>query len=148
MNVVNFFLMLQIVLESFPVSSSGNIAFFTHLFESCVLHSKIEIMHEGLYFLLHGPTVLVLGLYFLKPWWNYLVGFVQLKQSAVQMIVCVIVADLVTVGFYCGLKLMGNPDVPLTIGFLITTSALVSLRFMPNEPGLPRFARNDAREKQ
>jgi undecaprenyl pyrophosphate phosphatase UppP len=104
-------------------------------------------MHEGLYFLLHGPTVLVLGLYFLKPWWNYLVGFVQLKQSAVQMIVCVIVADLVTVGFYCGLKLMGNPDVPLTIGFLITTSALVSLRFMPNEPGLPRFARNDDGER-
>lgn len=110
----------QIILEMLPISSSS--------FVTLALGQQSS---ESVQLLLHTFTVLVIGLYFFKPWWRYLRDFLKLKKEAVVLVLSVIGADIVTTFCYFLWKVVGVNWVPLWCGLVVTGLLLVSLSWIP-----------------
>ena len=133
------FIILQIVAESFPISSSGHTTLFSYL----VFHFgyRLPEIVNAVWFnhLLHLPTVLIVALFFRKQWvplvcypWRY-------KKMIVRLMGVVFVADAITALFYCFFKYIGVHWFPLGIGFLITAFLLFSLRYCFPGARIPSF---------
>lgn len=138
-------IVLQIILESLPVSSSGHVAlmqkYMQKLGDFSVWHDKLWIVD----FLLHGPMVVILLLFFFKTWWQMIMqkpfslrAFKQLVilQSAegkyfswsriFQVMIFGLIADGITIFFWM-LDIL--PAIPLTAGFIITATLLYLTRY-------------------
>lgn len=132
---------VQIVLESFPVSSSGHVALFEkiiHFFafydffgvgSMHVLDVATFIQHDLLQHFLHGPTVFVVALFFYKRWFFFFSHIRTHWRLAVKLIMLVGLADCVTAVFYFLFKSISFTFFSPWIGFIITGGALGSLYF-------------------
>lgn len=113
---------LSIVLESFPISSSGHLLLFTKWFGDAVS------IPYGLDHFMHCAPALVLPLYFLKDW-LYLMRFDDWRAFSYRLFLGFIV-EIITVAFY-GFFAIVSPDFfSIYLGFFITGCALYSLRFI------------------
>lgn len=133
--ILYLYILVQVILESLPVSSSGHIA----LLELVLQHVgvSIEFAYTWVWdFLLHGPTIVILLVYFLRQWWNMIIQDkfslqVFFKKSfwraIVKPLLFIVVTDGITfVWWWQNLTV----QLPLTIGFMITTGLLYSTRYM------------------
>ena len=123
---------LQIVLESLPISSSGNVFLWLHLFQNYLnfnFNHAIDMFDFD--FLLHGPTILIVALYFSKDWIAYVRSVIGRGVAVPFLLVYCAWADLLTAVWYAVFKATGKGWFPLSVGFFITSAALFSLLWAP-----------------
>lgn len=114
--------LLQIILESLPVSSSGHLVLAEKIMQWQEIPKAVE-------YVLHGPTIVVLVLCFRATWVPLLLHCWRYRAVLLRMIFLGAAATLVTVPFYCGMQWLA-PSFPLALGFACTASLLFSLRFV------------------
>lgn len=114
--------LLQIILESLPVSSSGHLVLAEKIMQWQEIPKAVE-------YVLHGPTIVVLVLYFRATWVPLLLHCWRYRAVLLRMIFLGAAATLVTVPLYCGMQWLA-PCFPLAFGFACTASLLFSLRFV------------------
>lgn len=132
--------LLQIVLESLPVSSSGNVILWMHLLQNCLEPSYIPIESLDFDFLLHGPTLLVVGLYFYKEWARYLSLLSKEWRFLFKVALYCAWADSLTALWYLFFKVVGTSWMPLSVGFFLTGCLLISLLlYKPSQHSSKRF---------
>jgi undecaprenyl-diphosphatase len=119
--------MIQILFETFPVSSSGHLqllqTFFTNMYDN---HTSYE------YFLhiLHLPTAGIIIFFFYNNWKPFLLYPMRLRSVITKIFFFVGITDGITTIIYFFLK--KNPiSLPLYIGFFITSIMLFSLIWCP-----------------
>lgn len=133
---------VQILLESFPISSSGHCL----LLEQYLKKYGCEINHYQDFFLhqesaslmyialldhfVHGVTVIVLVLFFFSRWSWLLVHLLRCWRIVAKIIGFVFITDIITVLFYMMFRWFAF-TIPLTVGFIITFILLLSLRWVP-----------------
>jgi len=114
--------LLQIILESLPISSSGHLVLAEKIMHWQEIPKTVE-------YLLHGPTIVVLIVYFRATWIHLLLHCWRYRALLMRMIFLGAAATLVTVPLYCGMQWLA-PLFPLSLGFACTASFLFSLRFV------------------
>ncbi|MDR3550685.1 MAG: undecaprenyl-diphosphate phosphatase [Candidatus Babeliales bacterium] len=140
-----FWLVVQIFLESFPVSSSGHCV----LFELYIKKHHYQINHYNDYFLhagassimsialldhfVHGVTVVMIALFFFSRWWWLLIHLRRCYTIIAKIISLTFIADVMTFCLYL-LFHYYLFSIPLAIGFSITALLLLSLYFVPDYP--------------
>jgi len=141
-------LAVQILLESFPVSSSGHCS----LLEQYLQKYGYQINHYQDFFLhnkatsllrvaildhfVHGVTVVVIAVFFFSRWSWLLRNIWLCWRIVVKIVGLAICADLITVLFYLVFGWY-KVAIPVVIGFFITGLSLISLRFVPRAPFAP-----------
>ncbi len=124
------FIFLCIVLEMFPISSSGHLQLLTSYFQSVNIvpfsAKALSIFSD----LLHFPIAIVLFLFFLK----IVTPGNAILNIKKDLLVFIIIADSITCLFYVLFKQIQIPDYFLPFGFVITGLILFSLYFVPNSP--------------
>lgn len=120
---------VQIVLESLPVSSSGHIRLLEQLLNQTV--------SKELIYLLHIPTLGILAIFFCKPLFSYLKEYTRHKQTIATVFFFTVLIDAVTALFFIFFARY-NPvnflpqNYLLVFGFTITALLLYSLRWHAN----------------
>lgn len=137
MNVMIAHIFLQIVLEMLPVSSSGHVILFFSWAYGTQKAQQLLIAHHALDFLLHGVSVVMIGLYFFKQWFRYLVDFFKWHKDAVRIVLFCIVADCITALFYGFFIYTQTTFFPLWLGFLITGLLLLVSSLIQHEKEQP-----------
>ena len=135
-----FFMFVQIITESFPISSSGHWALFQKMF-----HIKLPVdIIEAFDFFAHLPTVLIIIIFFRNEWgallwralfhWRYKDSYKRLWKILFKIMGLTIISALLITGtFHVLLKpFLRNytyiyKEYFLIIGFLITAVSLFSL---------------------
>lgn len=126
---------LQIVLESLPVSSSGNVdLWLSVLYPWLDLSFCAPISTLEFDFLLHGPTVLIVVLYFFKSWMAFIKRVLKRPYTMPWLLVHCAWADMLTGVWYAIFKGLGKSWFPLSLGFSCTALALLSLRWFCKTP--------------
>ncbi|KKP35531.1 MAG: hypothetical protein UR26_C0003G0004 [candidate division TM6 bacterium GW2011_GWF2_32_72] len=128
MNVFYVLIFLQVLLESFPISSSGHLKLFDFF---CLNFKKLNIsdlLPKDFDHFLHGPTILVLVLFFYKRCVFMVLNIFKLYKILFKMLVLLFIADAVTAFFYL-FRDFAIFKLPLWCGFLITALLLFSLKF-------------------
>lgn len=121
------YIFCSIVLESFPISSSGHCALLYSLFEK---FRWTQPINENFDLFLHGPIALVVALFFFKDWFFILKG-VPRTLPFIKKIFCYgFITDSITVPAYF-LIFKNNTFLPIWLGFLITSLLIFSLKFCP-----------------
>lgn len=144
MILVNLLSSVQIVLESFPVSSSGNVALLMGFLSKLIDVNQVPALCQQFLFFLHGPTIIVLGVFFFKQWRTYCVKLFPFTftlqrntkhdASVYPLVVFGFITNAITVFFYALNHYFAFTDfcpVPLWLGFLITTLLLFATVFIP-----------------
>ncbi len=125
---------LQIVLESLPVSSSGNVYLWISTFHSVLNFNFLPAINTLEFdFLLHGPTILIVTLYFLESWVSALRGYLKGAGGAASLLLYCAWADFLTAVWYAVFKAVGKSWFPLSVGFFVTSVALLSLQWLPKK---------------
>lgn len=134
MLVFYLFICAQVVLESFPVSSSGHLAVLelvTHTsWEQLVaLPAHLDTYHhtQNVYHLLHGVSALVIALFFVRSWWPVLYNWRRCWRQIMYIIAYGTIADGITSGFFILMHIYNVHWFPVGLGFIITILALASL---------------------
>ena len=134
-------LIVQIVLESFPVSSSGHVSLveqYLHRFGYQMIRPAsiyIDFLHVDmiainvLEHLVHGVTVVILLLFFYKRWVFLLVHIRRCWPIVLKIIGYTFVADCITASWFVFFQHHVRASFPLGFGFIITAAALYSLRW-------------------
>lgn len=128
--ILFFWILIQIIGESLPISSSGHVALMQRI---CAGSLNNEWIID---FLLHVPTIIILSVYFLPIWYKMIFkkDFTFSWQTFVALLpaaLFVIIADLITFLFW----MMNLADLAivqyyfLPIGFCITTLCLYFSRY-------------------
>ncbi len=123
---------IQLVSESFPVSSSGHILLALCLFFSkkTVALSSLSAMllTPELIFWMNVPTIFVVAIFFVREWWFLLSNLPVTWRIVGKLIRYMLCSNIVTTLWYV---LMQRYDMtmPLSLGFAITGALLFSLRF-------------------
>lgn len=123
------------ITESLPISSSGHIRLlikFLKKYNLCpnILSSEID---ENIDFAMHITTFFILFLFLIISWWPLLTNLNSIAILVFYfLIIAVLIADLITGTIYLlfnkYFKQLSNFD---SIGFLITSLALLLLIFLP-----------------
>lgn len=132
-------MMLQILIESLPISSSGHVQLF-HLWYQRMGRVLDLQQIEFIDFLLHGPALIIMLCYFFTTWWRMVVGkdfrFEQLRniatyRSMIRPIIFVLCADIATFGWwYSGIAHFDLvPPYLLMVGFCTTAAVLYKTRY-------------------
>lgn len=125
---------LQIVLESLPVSSSGNVFLWLHLLKNYLNFNFSSVIATlDFDFLLHGPTILVVALYFSRDWMVYSRGVFRGVLRFPSLLLYCGWADFLTAVWYVIFKAIGKGWFPLSVGFFVTSIALFSLLWLPKK---------------
>jgi undecaprenyl-diphosphatase len=120
---------VQIVVESLPISSSGHVMLVERLFSFFSGHAvTVSRAYE---YLLHGPTLVMLAIYFWKRWWLLVTHGWQLRFLILRAGLLVVCADGISTPVYLLIRHCHMLCVPLGIGFLITAGMLASLYWHP-----------------
>ena len=127
MSLIFFYiiLILQIILESLPISSSGHLKIFES-FWNLLNPDSIIRLNKALEYILHGPTLLVLSI-FLYNKILYKINF----NEFYYLLISIIIADSVTVLMYFFINFIDISFFKYFFGFLITFFCLISLKFAP-----------------
>jgi len=139
-----FWLSLQILLESFPVSSSGHcllleqylskLAIQINHYEDFLLHNEIvSSMRVALLdHFVHGTTVVVIALFFFSRWSWLLLHLRSCWRIIAKIIVLTAIADIITIIFYLIFGVY-TFNFPVPVGFIITAILLLSLIWAPKK---------------
>lgn len=121
---------VQIIFESFPISSSGHVQLLLCLsnFMGYSGWQQYALYSESVDYLLHGPTLIILMLYFYKRWWPLISRWRSARVMIMRSALLLVCADGITVLSYFFLKPLVGGRLPLWTGFFITACALGSLR--------------------
>jgi undecaprenyl-diphosphatase len=103
-------ILMQIMIESLPVSSSSHVTLVQKIFEKYGYSPDTFTQSWVIDFILHGPTMVILLVYFFKPWWKMVFGqrsidfkiFLQKStwQSLAAPLIFIGIADFITVIFW------------------------------------------------
>ena len=110
-------IILQILLESLPVSSSGNLALLS------------VSLPDNINYACHAATLAVYALFFRKKIVTLLAHPLRCKRAIIRACVVGICALVPTLVCYAAQAYM--PQTPLALGFAITSLALFSLAYAP-----------------
>ncbi len=151
MNTFNLLSAVQIVLESLPVSSSGNVVLLMDFLPYWFSINTLPVLSEQFLFFLHGPTVLVVGIFFFRKWFGYLIKLIKRDKTIFSLVTFGIITNVVTVFFYAinsHSALFGTFQVPLWVGFLITTLLLFSTVFIQGSKNSKLCFNSSSRDEQ
>ncbi len=130
---------LQIILESLPISSSGHLVLFEHV---CFVGKSVgdsillyEPIRTYVAYILHIPTVIVLCIYFLKEWSFPFRHIDRCFSLVLKISAYTALADIITISCYVAKDKYGTFNMPLAAGFAITGCSLYSLRWCSHEGG-------------
>jgi len=144
MIVVYFILFLSIVLECFPISSSGNIElvirFIEHFFKQVLSVTTLS----SLDYLSHGAIALTVVVYFFSQWKIFFKRLPKTFLIAVRLCCAGFITEIITVFAWFLVSRLSLPSWSLFFGFIITTVALWSLRFIPKKIMVARFSLRNA----
>lgn len=122
-------ILLQIILESFPVSSSGHLKLLEAVLHRSGWQAPVSFHAFGFNEeLLHIPTIFIILIFFSAQWRSMFYAIRASKTTLFSITKFVFIADAITVLFYGVLKYYPL-TLPLGIGFLITAALLYSLRY-------------------
>lgn len=119
-----FYAALAIILESFPISSSGHLALLDHIIHATATQDFLSVFDH----ILHGPIALCIALYF-YPRWRFFLHPWRARFIIGRLVVLGFVVESITVIFYILFSKFSVSWFPLWIGFLITAFLLFSLCF-------------------
>lgn len=123
---------IQIVSESFPVSSSGHIALAVCVTTYYAMMSSAQLAlffsSSASLFLAHIPTIFMLLCFFRTTWIPLLRHIFVRWHICMHLILYAFIADSITACAYVVLKLYPY-SLPLSYGFAITALMLFSLRW-------------------
>ena len=144
--ILFFWILIQIIGESLPISSSGHVALMQKL--ASFFNVNFDLMPDMwiVDFLLHGPTILILFYYFFTVWWKLIfhrsvdlsmLFDLKVYRLLLRPLMFVVLADLMTFGCWM-LDFAHYPWVQsyfLPIGFCCTAVCLIiSSRFAQVKP--------------
>lgn len=135
---------MQIIFESLPVSSSGNVMLWIPVLQNLLHLAFPENNIPDFDFLLHIPTIFVIGVFFFRSWCWSIINIQKGFWSIMSLIICCVLADTITVFFYYLWKAVGTDFFPLWFGFLCTTFLLFSLRWVSQKTFKERLSFSDA----
>jgi len=121
----------QIILESFPVSSSGHIILLERFFTT-FLHKDLFFISSDKIFshFLHGPTVCIIPFFFLHRWIFLLKNIKRCWRIIGKLIFFVLVADSITFLYFVLFNtFFYRSFFSVGVGFVISAIALFSLRY-------------------
>ncbi len=128
-------IVLQVVFESFPISSSGHlllalcICAYYNVQNYILLH---VIQSEIVTFLMHVPTVFVVAVFFFKTWIKLLINLRTQWRIVAKLIMYTACADGVTSILFLFIKYF-ELSIPLWLGFSGTALMLYSLTWCSNQ---------------
>ncbi|MBP6892616.1 undecaprenyl-diphosphate phosphatase [Candidatus Babeliales bacterium] len=126
--IILFWILIQIIGESLPISSSGHVQLMLQYFQASFQN------FENFDFLLHGPTIIILLSCFFTTWWKLIFKKKSLKNLFSSA--CFIIAADVITFFFWKLQLSKLPFIEhyfLPIGFFITIVCLYFSWYQKNE---------------
>lgn len=139
--ILYFWMMIQVVCESLPISSSGHVALIIKLVELFQGYNFDQFLIQSLWsfdYFLQGISAILILFYFFSAWWNLVVvqpiSFGALKNKDLwlsqvpQVLLFGLAADGVTFLLW-SLDLPSKVKLPLAFGFFITQMALLSTKF-------------------
>ena len=118
----------QIIFESLPVSSSGNLLLWIPLLQRYFDFDQAHVLVDFDFFL-HIPTFFIVALFIFINFKASLSDCYKYKGLLARVVVWIIVVDAVTTGFYGFFKYVIPSFFPLWMGFLCTTIMLFSLKW-------------------
>lgn len=132
-------MMVQIVCESLPISSSGHVVLLQHLVARCqpmYLDAHLDLWAFD--YLLQGVSAIIFLIYFFSSWWQLIIGKpIKLKslfdlhlwkKSILSVFLFGLVADGMTFLLW-SLKIAERVELPLAFGFVITAVSLWSIQW-------------------
>lgn len=138
-------LSVQIVAESFPVSSSGHVTLLENIFNTFG-HNIPHVQNTFVSFLpheidiishfIHGPTVLVIALFFYQRWIFLLLNIKKCWRIIIKIIGLTCIADVMTALFFLLFYSVEITRFPVGVGFCITAGLLLSLRWVQVHSGV------------
>lgn len=139
MIIFYLWLVVQIVVESLPISSSGHCAlleriakYFGVVIPDGVMYiDSIAIKTELVEHYTHGVTMLILAIYFFDRWFFLLKHIGRCYKIIGRLIGLAFIADCCTAIFYGIFHAYGKPPLPLGVGFIITALILGASRKAP-----------------
>lgn len=144
--ILFFWILIQIIGESLPISSSGHVALMQKL--AAFFNVRADLITDCwvIDFLLHGPTILILLYYFFTTWWKLIfkksvdlsmLFEINSYRTLLKPLLFVLCADVITFGFWA----LNFGQIPwmqsyfLPIGFCCTSFYLiVSSYFNSDKP--------------
>ncbi len=122
---------IQIISESFPVSSSGHV-----LLSLCIAHFNLKnifyseqlLSQTIVNFFLMTPTVIIVTLFFSRTWFKILFHWKRTWRIILRLIFFTGFVDIITALFFLFFRYF-SITIPLYLGFGITGLVLFSLRF-------------------
>lgn len=121
-------LMIQIIAESLPISSS------THVLLAQALLAQVGYdvcVPRPLLWLVHGITALLMLALTYTTWLLLARHPWRCRKIILKLCGYGLCAELITVLFYSTLHIVGVEKIPVVFGLMITTLVLCSLRFIP-----------------
>ena len=128
LDVAVFIETFSLLLEPFPISSSGH-AHMLRTLVACFTSVDVQTPPSYYAYLMHGPTALVLLLFFWSPWLDVI------KNKNVRFFMHLMAAGIVAVSMtalmYGIFSYTSTSFFPLWLGFFISACALWSLKKCP-----------------
>lgn len=136
---VYFWIALQLITESLPISSSGHLVLFERLYAflystsvTCAfpfasMQEKVLISH-----LLYIPTLIILAGYFFNEWFFLVRNCVRVRKILIKICFLALVAASITATLYFTVKPQQWTWFPPALGFGITALFLFSTLWVDN----------------
>jgi len=128
-----FFILVgvQIIFESFPISSSGHLILLENILNYFQQSNYISLSNDLIIeHFFHVPTALVVALFFFDRWAFLLFHIRRCWNIILKLMFFSLVADFITFLFFILFKkVIDRSFLPLGLGFLISIILLFSLRF-------------------
>lgn len=128
-------ILIQLITENFPISSSGHVALFEQMFTIYAPQDLVRSLHDSLarhapYLdgLMHLPTILVYAIVFYKQWILYLKHPLRCRVPLLRLVTVVVIVDVITALSYFVLRVQ-TFGTPLWLGFAVTSGALASVPY-------------------
>lgn len=124
------YILIQIVMESLPISSSSHIAFLNKLRALSPITLDRLAYYASLDHVLHGVTACIVT-YFFRTHWLFLIhNWRRCVPIIIQLIALTLIADTAT-AFFFFVSRTHPITLPVPVGLAITASLLYSLRWLP-----------------
>ena len=115
----------SLLLEPFPISSSGHAVLLRKII-ACFSNVDLQAPPDYYAYLLHGPTAMVLLLFFWSSWLQLLNH--KTMRAIAHLMLAGVLAESMTVMMYGIFSYTGTSLLPLWLGFFISACALWSLK--------------------
>lgn len=129
------YIFISIVLEAFPISSSGH----SQLFCSITNYVTTYVCNKSFDLVLHGPIAFIIPWYFFNDWILIIRQFPRTLGIIKKIFYNGLIIDSITVGAYF-LFFKNNQYLPLWLGFVITSATLISLLWCPNYTSIKKWS--------